>query len=165
VISPQVPDDRIIASQMLDRDRVADTIQRGVRLEIDPVYAKAALRGMPVELTTQQALDVADVALEALAKTQPGAKSWLIDANKGLRERGHADTLHWKALLARQRRTTDTWRAAAVNGWVWMIAWGGLWQWHWSRWIVASVLVSGMAVGFGLRSWLLRRDQRKAAGR
>lgn len=157
--------DRVVASRVLDRSRVADAVQRGVRLDIDPVYAKAALRGMPVEFTHQQAMDVADVTLEALAKTHPGAKSWLIDANKDLRSRNDADNAYWRIQLARQRRTTDTWRGAAVNGWVWMVAWGGLWQWHWSRWIVASVLVAGTAMGIAYRSWLMRRDQRKAGDR
>lgn len=161
----QAPDDRIVASPMLDRSRVADAIQRGVRIEIDPVYAKAALRGMPVELTTQQALDVADAALEALAKTQPGAKSWLIDANKGLRERSEVSNLHWKIQLARQRHTTDTWRASSMGAWVWMVAVAGKWLWHWPDWAFWALMTAGLSAGAVLRSWLLRRDKRKAAGR
>ena len=163
--NPQAADDRIVASPMLDRNRVADTIQRGVRLEIHPAYARAALRGMPVELTTRQALDVADVALEALARTQPGAKSWLIDANEGLRERSEIDNARWKLHLARQRRTTDSWRGLALNAHVLLFGAAGIWQWHWPRWVYPIVVGVGFGGGAVLRSWLLRRDQRKAAGR
>jgi hypothetical protein len=165
VTNPQAADDRIVASPMLDRNRVADTIQRGVRLEIHPAYARAALRGMPVELTMQQALEVADVALEALAKTQPGAKSWLIDANKGLRERGHADALRWKALLAQQRSATDNWRAASMGACVWMVAVTGKWSWRWPDWSFWALMAAGLSAGAVLRLWLLRRDQRKAVER
>lgn len=165
MISPHVPDDRVVAPQMLDRGRVADAIQRGVRLELDPVYAKAALHGMPVELTHQQALDVADVALEALAKTHPGAKSWLIEANRGLRERGENERIRWGIQLARQRRTTDNWRATAMRGYVLLLGSAGIWQWHWPRWAYLVVVALGFGAGAVLRSWLLRRDRRKAAGR
>jgi hypothetical protein len=159
------PGNRIIASPLFDRERVANAIQRGVRLNVNPVYAKAALRGMPVELTNWQAHEVADVALEALAKTHPDGKTWLIKANEDYRLRGDTDDARWKHLLARQRRTTDSWRATALNAYVLLFMLAAVWEWHWPRWSYAIVVVVGFGGAGAFRQWLLRRDQRKVGGR
>lgn len=156
-------DDRINASPMLDRDRVAGAIQRGVRLTVSPVYARAALHGQPVELTHDQALEVADVALEALAKTHPDGKTWLIKANENYRFRNDIDRLHARAELARERRTADSWRGQTLNAYVILLGVAAIWEWHWPRWTYPIIIGLGFGGGAALRQWLLRRAARKAA--
>lgn len=158
-------DDRIIAIPLLDRTRVANAIRRGVRLEINPVYAKAAIHGMPVELTEEQALDVADIALEALAKTHPDGKTWLINANRDLRFRNEAADAYWAAQYARQCRRSDGWRALALNAYVMLLGFASYWQLHWPTWARVAVVLGALGGTVALRYRLLRRDQRKAAER
>jgi hypothetical protein len=158
-------DDTIVASPQFDRTRVADAIRRGVRLDLHPTAAKAAVHGMPVDLDERQALDVADIALEALAKTHPNSSTWLIKANEDYRLRGETDDARWKYLLARQRRTTDSWRATALNAYVLLFMLAAVWAWHWPRWSYAIVVVVGFGGAGAFRQWLLRRDRRKAADR
>lgn len=158
-------DDRIIASPMLDRTRVADAIQRSVRLDIHPAYAKAALHGRTVELDSRQALEVADIALEALAKTHPDGKTWLVKANEDYRHRRQVDDVQWKTLLAGQRNATDRWRATALNAYVLLFGLAAIYEWHWPRWSYGVVIFVGFGGAAVFRSWLLRREQRKAAKR
>lgn len=159
-------DDTIVPSPMLDRQRVAEAIQRGVRLEIHPTYAKAAVRGMPVELTEEQALTVADAALAALVAAHPiSGRAWLIKANQDWQRRNTSDRQRYRVLLADQRATTDRWRSTAMSGYVWLLGAACVWQWHWTRWAFAVVGGLGLGAAAALRSWLMRRDKRKADAR
>lgn len=159
-------DDTIVPVPLIDRDRVAEAIRRQVRLGIDAVHAKAAARGMPVELTEEQALKVADTALAALAAHHPiPGRAWLIKANQDWQRRNESDNLRFKALLAAQHAVTDRWRGAALNGYVWLLGAACVAQWHWPRWSIVAVGVLGLSAAAVLRQWLLRRDRRKAVGR
>lgn len=158
-------DDRIIASPMLDRERVANAIQRGVRLQLDPARAKAALRGQPVELEVRQAHDIADVALEALAKTHPDGKAWLVKANEDYRKLAETDDLSWRTLLAIQRRKTDTWRASALNSYLLFAGTVIAWELHCPRWAYALIYAAALGASAALRVWLMRCEQRRAASR
>lgn len=159
-------DDTIVPSPLLDRDRVAAAIRRGVRLDLHPVTAKAAAHGMPVELTEQQSLQVADAALAALVAAHPiDGRTWLIEANKDWQRRNTDDALRHRALLAGQCAATDRWRATAMNAYAWLFGFAGVWQWHWPRWSYLVVVATGLGAAMGLRRWLLRRDRRKAGAR
>lgn len=159
-------DDTIVPSPLLDRQRVAEAIQCRVRLEIHPTYAKAAAHGMPVELTEEQSLAVADAALAALVAAHPiSGKAWLIKANEDWQRRNASDQLRWRAILARQRRAIDTWRAMALNGYVVAVTGFAAVRWHLPGRAILGLLMAGSLAGIGLRWWLLRRDKRKADAR
>lgn len=156
-------DDTIVPSPMLDRQRVAEAIQRRVCLEIHPIHAKAAVHGMPVELTEEQSLAVADAALAALIGAHPiNGRAWLVKANQDWQTRNHSDRQRYRVLLADQRATTDRWRSTAMNGYVWLLGAACVWQWHWSRWVLVAIGCLGLCAAGVLRWWLLRRDKRKA---
>jgi hypothetical protein len=158
-----VSENQIAPSPMLDRQRVAEAIRRGVRLDLHPVIAKAATRGMTVELNEEQALAVADVTLAALVKAHPiDGKAWLIKANEDWQARNKSDELRYRALLAIQRQATDRWRGTALSGWVFLLGFACKWEWHWPFWSAYGVIVGGLVAGAGLRQWLLRSDRRKA---
>ena len=159
-------DDTIVPSPMLDRQRVAEAIQRRVRLDVHPIHAKAAVHGQPIELTDQQALAVADTALAALVDAHPiNGRQWLIKANQDWQTRNHSDQLRYRALLAGQRAVTDRWRSTAMNGYVWLLGAACVWQWHWSRWVLVGIGCLGLCAAGVLRWWLMRRDKRKADAR
>jgi len=161
-----VTDDTIAPSPMLDRTRVAEAIARQVRLDLDPVIARAAAKGMPVELGEEQALKVADVALPALVNVRPiDGREWLIKANQDWQWRNRSDRLRYRWLLRAQRQATDRWRGTALSGWVYLLGFGAVWQWHLSRWVGLGVIVAGLAAGMGLRVWLASRDRKREDAR
>lgn len=159
-------DDTIVPSPMLDRQRVAEAIQRRVRLDVHPIHAKAAVHGQPIELTDQQALAVADTALAALVAAHPiNGRQWLIKANQDWQRRNTSDQLRWRGILAQQRRTLDTWRALALNGYVVAATGFAAVRWHLPGRAILGLLMAGSLAGIGLRWWLMRRDKRKADAR
>ncbi|HZP54973.1 hypothetical protein [Actinocrinis sp.] len=159
-------DDTIAPSPLLDRNRVAEAITRQVRLDLDPVIARAAAKGMPVELNEEQALKVADAALAALVRAHPIAgREWLIKANQDWQWRNRSDRSRYQSLLRAQRQATDRWRGTALSGWVYLVGFAAVWQWHLSRWVGFGVIVAGLGAGTGLRVWLASRDRKREDAR
>lgn len=128
-------DDTIAPSPLLDRDRVTEEIQSRVRLDLDPVTAKAAAHGLPVELSYPQATAVADVALEALAAVHPlDGRKWLIQANREWREIADRERRGRRVLVGLARRELRRWRSLAISAWVWFGILSGQIYLHWPRW-------------------------------
>lgn len=152
-------------SPLPDRARVAEAIRRGVRLDLDPACARAAARGMAVELTEDQSLRVADTALAALAKVHANAdldgRAWLVAANRDWAARYDSALLRHRALAAGMRRDLDAWRAATLTALAWMCAAACVWQFGWPRWSFAVVFPAGFAAGLALRWRLASRDRRR----
>lgn len=154
-----VSDDTIVPVPLLDRDRVAEAVQRRVRLHLDPVTAKAAAHGLPVELSYPQATAVADVALEALAAAHPlDGRKWLIDANREWRDRADREARKRRALVSLARRELRRWRSLAISAWVWFGILSGQIYLHWPRWS----FLAAAAVVPPLTALAERRSARRA---
>lgn len=158
-------DSTIIPSPMFDLPRVAEAIRRQVRLDLDPVYAKAAVHGMPVELTEDQSRRVAAVALAALVAAHPiDGKQWLIDANKEWVQR--ADQAQQRCRAGAHENRALRWSRA---NWQYWLAWSWvyfLWQnraraqWHWPVWTAFLMIPVCLGISFGIRRWTRRQIRR-----
>ena len=157
-----VSDDLIVPVPLLDRDRVAEAIRRRVSLDLDPVYAKAAARGMPVELTEEQSLKVADVALAALVAAHPiDGRTWLAEANKDWQARATAAGRRCRVLVASARRELGFWRGLAITAWLYFANLTGQVELHWPRWSILGVVPALLGVQ-RLAAWWSRKRARRA---
>lgn len=155
-------DDLIVPVPLLDRARVAEAIRRRVSLDLDPVYAKAAARGMPVELTEEQSLKVADVALAALVAAHPiDGRTWLVEANKDWQARAATADLRRRALVALARRELGLWRGVAITAWLYFANLTGQVELHWPRWTTFAVVPALLGVQ-RLAAWWSRKRARRA---
>lgn len=158
-------DDRIVPVPLLDRDRVTEAVQRRVRLDLDPVIAKAAVHGLPVELSYPQATAVADVALEALAAAHPlDGRQWLIQANQEWRDRAEREKRGRRVLVGLARRELRRWRPFAISAWVYFGILSGQIYLHWSRWsfLAAAGVAPALIVLAERRSVRRARDAEAA---
>ena len=158
-------DDTIVPVPLLDRDRVTEAVQRGIRLDLDPVIARAAAKGLPVELSYPQATAVADVALEALAAVHPlDGRQWLIQANREWRERADREKTARRALVALACRELRRWQAGAITAWFYFGNLTAQVELHWPRWsaLPALPLLVGAVVLAERRSGRRARDAEAA---
>lgn len=158
-------DDTIVPSPLLDRDRVAESVRRRVRLDLDPAIAKAAVHGLPVELSYLQATAVADVALEALAAVHPlDGRKWLIQVNREWRDRADREKRARRVLVGLARRESRRWRSFAISSWVYFGILSGQIYLRWPRWsyLAAAVVAPALIMLAERRSARRARDAEAA---
>ena len=86
-------DDRIIASPMLDRERVANAIQRGVRLQLDPARAKFAIADAVVDVFDEHGPDDLDRYIRERAAASPEFAAEFVKAEHAAQIRALQDLL------------------------------------------------------------------------